>query len=149
MSQTSILKFGNSALRTDSDLPRAVHEIYRERRRGHHVLAVVSAFGCTTDELLKRAQQLGLPPQREGLAALLETGETATAALLTLALDRSGIPATFLDPIQINLLTDGDPLDAAPVAVDVPYLQDELERAVVVVPGGVGRDRACRPTRLG
>jgi homoserine dehydrogenase len=149
MSQTAILKFGNSVLRTDSDLPRAVHEIYRERRRGRRVLAVVSAFGCTTDELLKRAQQLGLPPQREGLAALLETGETAAAALLTLALDRSGIPATFLEPIQINLLTDGDPLDAAPVAVDVPYLQDELERAVVVVPGGVGRDRACRPTRLG
>lgn len=148
-SPTTILKFGTSTLRSDSDLPQAVHEIYREQRRGRRVLAVVSAFGCTTDELLQRAQQLGLPPQREGLAALLETGETATAALLTLALDRSGIPATLLDPIQINLITDGDPLDADPVAVDVPYLQDELKRAVVVVPGGVGRDRACRPTRLG
>ncbi|HET7041311.1 MAG TPA: homoserine dehydrogenase, partial [Gemmatimonadales bacterium] len=81
-------------------------------------------------------------------AALLGTGETAAAALLTLALDRSGIPATFLDPTQIGLITDGDPLDADPIAVDVPYLQEELARAVVVVPGFVGRDRACRPTRL-
>jgi homoserine dehydrogenase len=146
---TTVLKFGASAPRSESDLPRAVHEIYREWRQGRRVLAVVSAFGCTTDELLKRAQQLGLPPQREGLAALLGTGETAAAALLTLALDRSGIPATLLDPTQTGLLTEGDPLDAAPVSVDVPYLQDELKRAVVVVPGFVGRDRACRPTRLG
>ncbi len=149
MSQTSVLRFTSSVLRSESDLPLAVHEIYREQRRGRRVLAVVSAFGCTADDLLKRAQQLGLPPQREGLAALLGTGETAAAALLTLALDRSGIPATLLDPTQIGLITDGDPLDADPVSVDLPYLQDELKRAVVVVPGFVGRDRACRPTRLG
>jgi homoserine dehydrogenase len=153
---TLVLKFGSSALRSEADLPLAVHEIYREWRAGRRVLAVVSALGCTTDDLLKRAQQLGLPPQREGLAALLGTGETAAAALLTLALDRSGIPATLLDPIQIGLITGdrdgdchGDGLDADPVAVDVPRLRRELERAVVVVPGFAGRDRADRPTRLG
>src|SRR5947208_4001615 len=136
-SPTTVLKCTSSALRSESDLPLAVHEIYREQRRGRRVLAVVSAFGCTTDDLLKRAQQLGLPPRREGLAALLETGETAAAALLTLALDRSGIPATFLDPTQTGLITDGDPLDADPIAVAVPYLVDELKRAVVVGPGFV------------
>jgi homoserine dehydrogenase len=149
-SPTIVLKFGSSALRSEADLPLAVHEIYREWRAGRRVLAVVSALGCTTDDLLKRAQQLGLPPQREGLAALLGTGETAAAALLTLALDRSGLPATLLDPIQMGLITvsrDGDGCD--PVAVDVPRLRRELERAIVVVPGFAGRDRADRPTRLG
>jgi homoserine dehydrogenase len=146
---TTVLRFGGSGLRSDADLPVAVHEIYREWRQGRRVLAVVSAFGCTADELLARAQQLGLPPQREGLAALLGTGETAAAALLTLALDRSGIPATLLDPAQISLVTEGDPLDAAPVSLDVSYLREELRRAVVVVPGSVGRDRADRPTRFG
>jgi homoserine dehydrogenase len=149
ISPTTILKFTSSVLRSEADLPLAVHEIYREQRRGRRVLAVVSAFGCTTDDLLKRAQQLGLPPRQEGLAALLETGETTAAALLTLALDRSGIPATLLDPTQTGLITDGDPLDADLVTVDVPYLQEELARAVVVVPGFVARDRAGRPTRLG
>src|SRR5436853_3296376 len=148
-SPITVLKFASSVLRSEADLPLAVHEIYREQRRGRRVLAVVSAFGCTGDDLLKRAQQLGLPPRREGLAALLETGETAAAALLTLALDRSGIPATFLDPTQTGLIADGDPLDADPKAVDAPYLQEELARAVVVVPGFVARDRAGRPTRLG
>ncbi len=110
MSQISVLNFGSSALRSDADLPLAVHEIYREWRAGRRVLAVVSALGCTADDLLKRAQQLGLPPQREGLAALLGTGETAAAALLTLALDRSGLPATLLDPTQTGLITHGDDL---------------------------------------
>ena len=146
---TLVLKFGSSELRSEADLPLAVHEIYREWRAGRRVLAVVSALGCTTDDLLKRAQQLGLPPQREGLAALLGTGETAAAALLTLALDRAGLPARLLDAIQIDLVTNGDRLGADPAAVDVPYLQDELERAVVVVPAGVGRDRTGRMTRLG
>ena len=149
MSQISVLKFGSSVLRSDADLPLAVHEIYREWRAGRRVLAVVSALGCTADDLLKRAQQLGLPPQREGLAALLGTGETAAAALLTLALDRSGLPATLLDPAQIGLVTRGDDrLDAEPAAVDIPYLDQELERAIVVVPAGTGRDHAGRVTRM-
>ena len=135
MSPTTVLNLGSSVLRSDADLPLAVQEIYREWRAGRRVLAVVSAFGATTDDLLKRAQQLGLPPQREGLAALLATGEATSAALLTLALDRSGIPATLLNPSQIGLLTHGDPLDAEPVAVDVPCLARELESAVAVVPG--------------
>ena len=139
MCPTTVLKLGSSALRSESDLPLAVHEIYREWRAGRRVLAVVSAFGATTDDLLKRAQQLGLPPHREGLAALLATGEATSAALLTLALDRSGIPATLLDPVQIGLIAHGGPLDAEPVAVDIPYLTRELESAVVVVPNVVGR----------
>jgi homoserine dehydrogenase len=85
MSQISVLRFGGS----EPDLPLAVHEIYREWRRGRRVLAVVSESGCTADDLLKRAQQLGLPPRWEGLAALL-----------TRALDRSGIPATLLESPQ-------------------------------------------------
>src|SRR3954447_19887157 len=143
-SPITVLKFASSVLRSEANLPLAVHEIYREQRQGRRVLGVVSALGCTTDDLLKRAQQLGLPPQREGLAALLGTGETAAAALLTLALDRSGLPATLLDPTQIGLITQGD----EPAAVDVPYLDQELERAIVVVPGGAGRDHAGRVTRI-
>src|SRR3954470_12482986 len=108
-STTTVLRFTSSVLRSEADLSQAVHEIYREWRSGRRALAVVSAFGCTTDDLLKRAQQLRLPPQPAGLAALLDTGGRAAAALLTVALDRSGIPATLFDPTQIGLITQGDP----------------------------------------
>jgi homoserine dehydrogenase len=146
---TVVLRFGSSVLRSESDLPAAVHAIYREWRAGHRVVAVVSALGHATDDLLKRAEQLGLPPRHEPLAALLATGEAAAAALLALALDRAGLPVTLLDPGQLGLFTQGDPLDAAPVAVDVPFLAAELARSIVVIPGRTGRDRRGRPTRLG
>src|SRR5688572_18183248 len=50
-----VLKFGGSVLRDESTLRLAVHEIYRWRRRGWRVAAVVSAFAGRTDELLRRA----------------------------------------------------------------------------------------------
>ena len=41
----------------------------------------------------------------EGVAALVATGEATSAALLALALDRAGIPATILDAARIGLRT--------------------------------------------
>ncbi len=150
---TTVLKFGSSVLRAAGDLPLAVHEVYRAWREGSRVVAVVSALGATTDELLRRADQLGLPPEpapaSDALAALLATGEAASAALLTLALRRSGIPATLMDPAQADLRTYGDPLDAQPVAIDVRRLEEALAAGVVVIPGFTGRDDAGRTTVLG
>src|SRR4030095_3901183 len=106
-----VLKFGSSILRDENDLPRAVHEIYRWWRHGSQVLAVVSAFGNTTDQLLRRAKILCDQPEQVTLAALLATGEAVSAALLGLALNRAGIPATVLDPAQAGLRTTGDALN--------------------------------------
>ncbi len=54
-----VLKFGSSVLRTEADLPVAVHEIYRWLRNGYQVVAVVSAIGNSTEELLSRAHAYG------------------------------------------------------------------------------------------
>src|SRR5574341_1471552 len=53
-----ILKFGSSVLRSEGDLPNAVHEMYRYWREGAQVIAVVSAFGDTTDQLMRRAERV-------------------------------------------------------------------------------------------
>ena len=129
-----VLKFGGSVLRDEDDLPAAVHEIYRYWRRGFQVLAVVSAFGGTTDELMGRSKAFGELPQAEALAGLLLTGEATSAALLTMALDRAGIPAKLLNAAQGGLRTTGDPLDAEPVAADTERIRRELANAVVSSP---------------
>src|SRR5215510_6575922 len=95
-----VLKFGSSVLRNESDLPTAVHEIYRWWREGFQVIAVVSAFGDTTNELSRRANAVCEQPSDVLVAALLATGEAASSALLGLALDRAGIPAIVLDAEQ-------------------------------------------------
>ena len=147
--QIRVLKFGSSVLRSEADLPTAVQEIYREWRRGAAVVAVVSAFGNTTDDLLKRAEQLGLPPSPGAVAALLATGEAAASALLTLALQRSGLPATLLDAHTARLATRGDLLDAELVGVSADRIHRALRDGIVVIPGFVGRDASGRTAVLG
>ena len=145
----TVLKFGSSVLRSEADLPSAVHEIYCHWRAGAQVIAVVSALGDTTDQLMRRAQSWCQQPDRSALAALLATGESVSSALLGLALNRSGIPSRVLDPVQAGLRTAGSKLDADPIAVDAARLLAESRRAVVVLPGFIGRDERGDTTLLG
>jgi homoserine dehydrogenase len=144
-----VLKFGSSVLRNENDLPSAVHEIYRWWRDGFQVVAIVSALGNTTDELNRRAHVACDQPNDELVAALLATGEAASSALMGLALNRSGIPATVLDAEQAGLTTDGSVLDANLTSVDTARILKALRDGVVVLPGFVGRDRSGKTTLLG
>jgi homoserine dehydrogenase len=144
-----VLKFGSSVLRSESDLPVAVHEIYRWWREGFQVVAVVSAFGNTTDELTQRAYEVCDQPNDELVAALLATCEAASSALLGLALNRSGIQTTVLDAQQAGLITDGPVLDANLTSIDTARVLDALRNGIVVLPGFVGRDKSGKTTLLG
>ncbi len=144
-----VLKFGSSVLRDEKDLPSVVHEIYRWWRNGAQVIAVVSAFGDTTDRLTQRAEGVYEKPDKSALATLLATGEATASSLLSLALNKVGIPARLLDEVQAALLTVGGGIDAVPVAVDATRLLSESRRAVVVLPGFVGRGESGDRTLLG
>jgi homoserine dehydrogenase len=117
-----VLDLHGSSLRAET-VHENVHAIYREWRAGHGVAVVVpeSAAGLTADDLLQRAEQLGLPPQ-----------PGSAVALLSEALDRSGLPFRCADPVQEFFLN---------------------ERGIVLVPaaaGTLGRPPAPRwepPTR--
>src|SRR5438552_11445736 len=111
-----VLKFGSSVLRNEDDLPTVVHEIYRWWRHGVQVIAVVSAFGDTTDQLMRRAENICEQPDKSVLPSLLATGEATSSALLTLALNKVGIPARLLDEVQAKLRTVSGATDAVPVS---------------------------------
>ncbi|HEY2738637.1 MAG TPA: hypothetical protein VGK45_09540, partial [Thermoanaerobaculia bacterium] len=94
---------------SEADLHHAVHAIYRTWRAGRAVVAVVCPQEPVADDLLRRAEQLGLPTQPGALAVLLVH-----------ALDRSGLPATLVAPFQESLLPNES-------------------RGIVVVPGAAER----------
>jgi len=144
-----VLKFGSSVLRDENDLPTAVHEIYRWWRDGFQVVAVVSAFGNTTDELTHRAHSVCDQPDDELLASLLATGEATSSVLLGLALNRSGIPASVLDAQQAGLNTGGPILDANLTSINATGILKAIKKSVVVLPGFVGKSREGRTTLLG
>jgi homoserine dehydrogenase len=144
-----VLKFGSSVLRSENDLPKVVHEIYRVWRAGDQVVVVVSAFGDTTDQLLGRATSVCTEPDEVILATLLATGETTASALLGLALQRAGIPVKVVDAVQAGLRTAGSITDAKLIALDTERLRSDLQHFVILLPGFVGRDAASRTTLLG
>jgi homoserine dehydrogenase len=144
-----VLKFGSSVLQSRSDLPQAVHEIYRWIRRQHNVVAVVSAFAGETDRLLGTVKEYG-DGNSEAIARIVATGEEVASAFLTLELDRFGIPAQVLDPSQIQLIADINSNDTEPVSADLTAIQNVLlQGRVAVVPGFVARDRQGRVALFG
>lgn len=79
-----IQKFGGSSLADAQRLKRAAGIAAERARGGAQVVAVVSARGGTTDELIKTALEIDPLPCTRELDALLGTGELASAALLSL-----------------------------------------------------------------
>ncbi len=143
-----VLKLGGSVLLDEASLPQAVHEIYRWRRAGHAVVAVVSALAGETDRLLSRSSAPDGSPYTA--AALAANGEALSAALLAAALDRAGVPARVLSPSALRLRADGPPLDATPAALDRERLARALaSEGVAIVPGFAGEDAEGRAVLLG
>lgn len=145
-----VLKFGSSVLRTEDDLPLVVHEIYRWVRDGYRVLAVVSAFESRTNQLFAQAQRFTDRPDAASVAALVATGEAASAALLSLVLDRAGLASALLDADRVSLRTQGPLLDADPCAVNCDAIDRFFKHhSVAVLPGFVGRDQSGSSSLLG
>ncbi len=145
-----VLKFGGSVLRNRAALPEVVREIARHCSGDTRVVAVVSALRGRTDELLAecRMHQPPLPPR--AVAARVASGERECAALLFDEARRAGLLAQLLDPAALQILAQGDPLDADLIGVSMPRLLSALARhQVVVVPGFVAVDEGGDAALLG
>ncbi|MFT7670406.1 MAG: homoserine dehydrogenase [Planctomycetota bacterium] len=145
-----VLKFGGSVLTDVDSLRGAVHEIYRWRRKGWRVVAVVSAFKGRTDQLFQESLQRPVVPDSATLAAVLACEEHFSATQLALQLDSSGVPACVLTPAALEFIAEGDALDATPLRLNPHKIEQALEREeVVVVPGYGAVDEGGRAVVLG
>lgn len=145
-----VLKFGGSVLRTVADLPRVAGEIYRQRRRGARVVAVVSALEGETDRLFAESAAVADGTACAGVADLVSLGEARTAALLRIACDRIGLVAEAVQAEELGLATTGPATDARPERLDPATLNARLARTgLVIVPGFVGMGAGGERTLLG
>lgn len=103
-----VQKFGGSSLAGPDGLRRAAAIIAAARARGDDVVAVVSARGDATDELLALARELSSEPPLREMDALLGTGEQQSAALLAITLDESGQAARSLSGAQAGIFAAGE-----------------------------------------
>ena len=148
--RVSVLKFGSSVLERPQDYRCVAAEVCAEVEQGRKVVAVVSAMGKTTDELLAAVKVVTQTPPHSLLVSLLATGEEASVALLSIALAAKGVRAAGLTAGELPVYTRGPLEDADPVGVDTEKIMAALETAdAVVMPGFLGMDETGVPSLLG
>jgi aspartate kinase len=145
-----VQKYGGSSVADVDRIRRVAERISRTRQEGYAVVAVVSAMGKTTDELIARARSVSPDPSRRELDMLVSVGERITTALLAMALHTCGTPARSLTGSQSGIVTDEAHADARVVEVRPDRLRQVLEAGEVAIVGGFqGVSRAREVTTLG
>jgi len=145
-----VQKYGGSSV---ADLPkiRAVADrIATTVQGGRRVVAVVSAMGNTTNELIALAQAASPEPDRRELDMLISVGERVTMALLAMCLRDRGVAARSLTGSQSGIITNERHADAEVVEVRPDRLLKTLDAgAVAIVAGFQGVSRQREVTTLG
>jgi len=145
-----VQKYGGTAVGNLALIRAAADRIIRSKKEGHDVVAVVSAMGTTTDELLSMSHQLTPLPNARELDLLLTAGERIAMSLLAIAINDAGIPAVSYTGSQAGIITDTRHGRARIIDIRPGRIREALERgAVVIVAGFQGVSTAYDVTTLG
>jgi len=129
-------KYGGSSV-ADADMIKSVaRRITDARKKGTGVVAVVSAMGDSTDDLIDLARSVSSQPHPREMDLLLSTGELVACTLLTMALEDLGQEAVSLTGSQAGIHTDTSHGQARIDRVDTARMLQELEEGRIVVVAG-------------
>ncbi len=146
-----IQKYGGTSVADAERIRHVATRIVDTVRDGDEVVAVVSAMGIRTDELLELAAEVSGRSHPRELDMLLTAGERVTMALVAMAIQDLGIAATSLTGSQAGILTNGRHGQAEIVEIRANRIREALnEGKVVIVAGFQGVDPDSRDvTTLG
>ena len=145
-----VQKFGGSSLADAEKIHRVAGIIADTFCEGNNVVVVLSAQGDTTDELLEKAAEVNPRPSKRELDVLLSTGEQISAALMSMALEKIGLPVVSLTGWQVQMSTNFEYGSARIRSVSTERLRQELDkRRIVIVTGFQGVNGTGDITTLG
>jgi len=131
-----VQKYGGSSVASAERIKNVAARIQRRAAGGERVVAVVSAMGDTTDELIALAHEISDHPHEREMDVLLSTGETVSSALLVMALHARGVEAISLSGWQAGMVTSSVHRNARILSIDPRRLRRELDRGRVVIVAG-------------
>ena len=145
-----VWKFGGTSVADPRRLRAAAESMVAAQRAGHGVVAVLSAMGSTTDELVALSRAVSPRPQLRELDALLAVGEAVSCALAAMAIDELGSRAVSLTGVQAGILTDARHGNARLHEIRPLRIVEELDTgAIVLVTGFQGISPRGDVTTLG
>jgi aspartate kinase len=134
-----VMKFGGTSVADAERIKRAARRIVEKREAGYRVVAVLSARGKTTDELIAMAQALSADPDPREMDMLLSSGERISCALCAIAINDLGHRAISLTGSQAGIVTDDSHTKARILDVRADRVRAALdEDAIVLVAGFQG-----------
>ena len=131
-----IQKYGGSSVADAEKIQSVARRIAEVRKNGTGVVAVVSAMGDSTDELIELAHSVSKQPHPRELDLLLSTGELVSCTLLTMALRDLGQEAVSLTGSQAGIYTDTSHGRARIHRIDTARMLKELHEGRIVVVAG-------------
>ena len=143
-------KFGGSSV-ADADKIRNVARIITDTyQKGNRVVAVLSAQGDTTDDLIEKAAEINPAASKRELDMLLSTGEQISCALCAMAIESMGFPVVSLTGWQAGFRTNSGYGNARIKRVQGERIRAELDkRRIVIVTGFQGLNKYDDITTLG
>ena len=103
-----VAKFGGTSVATPERIKNVAKRLVDYRKAGNDVVAVVSAMGKSTDDLIKLAYELNPEPPARELDVLLSTGEQVSMSALAIAIEALGEKAISFTGRQAGMFTDSD-----------------------------------------
>lgn len=145
-----VQKFGGSSV-ADAEKIRNVARIITDTyQKGNSVVAVLSAQGDTTDDLIEKAAEINPGASKREMDMLLSTGEQISCSLCAMAIESMGFPVVSLTGWQAGFRTNSGYGNARIKRVQGERIRAELDkRRIVIVTGFQGLNKYDDITTLG
>lgn len=131
-----VQKYGGATLADPEKVKAVAKRIMQLHRSGTKVVAVVSAMGKTTNQLINLAKQVSNRPHMRELDMLLTAGERISMSLLSMALNDLGCPAISFTGSQAGIMTDDSHFNAQIIDVKAFRVEQALNENKVVILAG-------------
>jgi aspartate kinase len=145
-----VMKFGGTSVGDTRKIKDVARRLVEAREAGRRVIAVLSAMGSTTDELIALAHEISDAPHPREYDMLVSVGERISNALCAMAIRDLGHEAVSLTGSQAGIVTDTSHGKAKIVEVRARRLHEELDKdRIVLVAGFQGVSTELEVTTLG
>ncbi len=145
-----VQKFGGSSVADAEKLRNVARIITDTYQKGNRVVAVLSAQGDTTDDLIEKAAEVNPAASKREMDMLLSTGEQISCALCAMAIEGMGFPVVSLTGWQAGFRTNSGYGNARIKRVQAERIRAELDkRRIVIVTGFQGLNKYDDITTLG
>ncbi len=131
-----VMKFGGTSVGDTQKIKALARRLVAAREAGNRVVAVLSAMGDTTDELIRLAHEISDSPEPREYDMLISVGERISNALCAMAVHDLGHEAISLTGSQAGIVTDTVHGKAKIAEVRATRIHDALDAGKIVLVAG-------------